>query len=139
TSAANGNSTYSNVANATTTSTGSVTVSFQDGSLPTSSYGGTRDTYLSQTYPTVNYGASQILIADGDDVSGFDLASALKWDLSSLPPGSTITAASITFYVTNSTTDHFEVYQLLRDWVESQATWNLAATGVSWALPGALD
>ena len=74
-----------------------VDVSFQDGVSPTTSYSGTTDTYLSQNAPTSNFGSSITLLLDGDDPggSGNDLASILRWDISSIPAGSIVDAAQV--------------------------------------------
>ena len=67
-----------------------ITDSFQEGVAPTAGYAGTTDTYMSSNAPTSNFGSSAMLLLDGDDPggSGNDLASLLKWDISSIPPGS---------------------------------------------------
>ena len=45
------------------------TTSFQDGVFPTSSYSGTRDTYLASSAPSTNYGpTTTTLWVDGDGV-----------------------------------------------------------------------
>src|SRR5262245_46415409 len=56
-----------------------VTVSFQDGVLPTSSYAGTQDASIKQANATTNFGAATTLEADGDDGSGVDKSALMKW------------------------------------------------------------
>jgi len=114
-------------------------LSFQDGMTPTVSYAGTRDTSLSQNQPTTVFGLSTTLLVDGDDPSGTgnDLSSLLRWDISAIPPGSSIESAEITLQVTNSSTGNYGVYQLLAPWIETEATWNQSAAATSWQLAGA--
>ena len=115
------------------------TQSFQDGVYPNLSYAGTRDTYISEENPNNNYGNSGTLLVDGDDPpsSGQDKSVLLKWNVSSIPPGSTIISASITIHVTDPTDDPYKIYELKRDWVENEATWNDYSSGNSWQSPGA--
>ena len=110
-----------------------VTLSFQDGLFPSPSYTGTRDVQILRTNSNTNFGSSQQLEADGKP----DSASLLKWDLSAIAPGSTISAASIQLNITNSTKHNYELYALQRDWSESQATWKKYATGEKWSTAGA--
>jgi len=109
--------------------------SFQDGVSPTVSYAGTRDTYIDASSPDTNYGGSGVttLVSDGDP----DQAAMLQWDISSISPGSTVQAASITLSVTSPSIDTYELYEMKRDWVETEATWNHYATGNPWQQPGA--
>lgn len=117
-----------------------VTLTFQDGVSPSASYSGTADAYLSQAAPTSKYWGNSSLRVDGDDPagSGNDLSTLLAWDISAIPAGSTVTAASITLQITNATAVPYPVYPVLRRWVEREVTWNLAATGSSWQAGGAL-
>ncbi|MCE1252216.1 MAG: DNRLRE domain-containing protein [Anaerolineae bacterium] len=73
----------------------------------------------------------------------------IKWDLSSIPAGATITAASMSYYVTDAATTYaYSLYQLRRAWVEGTndgtagtgASWNYYGAGTgSWAATGAQD
>jgi hypothetical protein len=114
-----------------------VTKAFQNGVAPSSTYAGTRDTYISEASPTTNYGTATPLLLDGDTTGGKDAYVLLKWDVTAIPSGSTVQSAKVKFYVTNASTQTYEFYALNRAWVETQATWNLAATGSSWSVPGA--
>ena len=69
---------------------GTNAISFQDGVSPNSDYSGTRDTVLSQSAPSVNFGGDFALYVDGDDPpgSGKDLSTLLYWDISGIPQGS---------------------------------------------------
>ena len=72
---------------------------FQDAVCPDAGYAGTTDAYLSQAGPGSNFGASTTLLVDGDDPSatGNDKATVIRWDVSSIPAGSTVESAQITF------------------------------------------
>jgi hypothetical protein len=109
--------------------------SFQDGVSPTVSYVGTRDTYIDVDNPDMNYGGDSVmtLASDGDP----DQAAILRWDISSISAGSTVQAASITLGVTNPSRDTYELYEMKRDWVETEATWSDYSTGNPWQHPGA--
>jgi hypothetical protein len=61
----------------------------------------------------------------------------LKWDVTAIPAGSTVTAASLTVHVTNVSPGTYELYEMKRNWVENQASWTLYATGASWQTAGA--
>ncbi|MCH7764361.1 MAG: VCBS repeat-containing protein, partial [Candidatus Marinimicrobia bacterium] len=80
-----------------------------------------------------NYGSSIEILIDGSP----DYGTVIKWDISAIPSGEIIQSASITFTVFSSTGDVYEVYEMKRDWVESQATWNEYASGSSWETGGA--
>jgi hypothetical protein len=109
------------------------TISFQDGLFPTTAYAGTRDLRIRSGNPTTNYETNTTLGVDGSPDDGV----LLKWDTSAIPAGITVDSASITIYVIGTSTDNYELYELKKDWDEAQASWNNAATGVSWSVPGA--
>ncbi|MFB3077654.1 MAG: Calx-beta domain-containing protein, partial [Lysobacterales bacterium] len=107
-----------------------VTVSFQDG---VNGYSGTVDTKLKVNSSSTNYGSDIALEVDGSP----DESTLLSWDVTSIPPGSIIELADITVNVTNKSGDDYEFYQMLRPWVEDEATWDDYASGQSWQVPGA--
>lgn len=115
-----------------------VTVSFQNGVLPTSSNAGNTDSSIKQATATTNYGTAISLEADGDDGSGADKSALLRWTLSGIPVGSIVQSASITLQISNETNNTYNVHSLLRSWNESEVTWQNAATGAPWATAGAL-
>src|SRR5690606_704997 len=77
-------------------STAPTTISFQNGALPTADYAGSQDATIREARPTTNYGADDTCEADGDDGNGVDKSCLLHWDVSEIPEGSEVTAASIT-------------------------------------------
>jgi len=115
-----------------------VTISFRNGALPTSSYAGTDDTTIRQGSPTTNYGTTTACELDGDDGSGVDKTCLVKWAIAGIPTGSIVQSVTLTFRIVDSTGHTYTLYDAARAWTESQATWNLAATGNAWGTPGAL-
>lgn len=86
-----------------------ITVSFRQGALPT----------------------------DGDAGSGRDESFLVSWDVSSIPAGSVVQSASLTFYVTNVSGNTYPIYPVLRRWTETSASWSRASSSVTWAVAGA--
>ena len=111
---------------------GANTLAFQQGAAPSVSYDGARDTKLLSESPATNFGSVDFLEVDG---SPKDVILA-KWDVSAIPPGVTVTAASMVVDVVNASVQDYGVYGLLKDWNEQQATWELASTGVPWETVG---
>jgi hypothetical protein len=118
---------------------GSTTIAFQNGAQPTSAYAGNIDTHLSQANATTNYATAASLLVDGDDPngSGQDKRALLRWDVSAIPAGKTVTSASLTFNVTDASTQAYQVYQLKRTWAETGPTWGVYGSGTSWQTAGA--
>jgi len=89
------------------------------------------DTYISEAEPDSNFGNVPTLRVDGDDPpeTGTDLRALLKWDVSTIPPGSTVTSATISVNITNQSAGTYQIYQMrplleLGEWDESTVTWN---------------
>ncbi len=113
-------------------------ISFRNGALPTTSYGGSTDATIAQAQATTNFGNAASCEADGDDGSGVDKTCLLRWSLTGIPAGATVNSASIGLQVINSTANTYSAYALLRSFEESQATWNRASTAQAWGTAGAL-
>jgi hypothetical protein len=97
------------------------------------------DAGLSELSPTANSGAARTLKVDGDDPDpgGGDLYAALRWDLSQVPAGATVTSASVTLNISNPSPQTYGAYELKKAWNEGQLSWNQAATGSPWETAGA--
>ena len=67
-------------------------------------------------------------------------AGLVRFDISTMPGGLTITDAKLRLFVESADTGPFDVdvYKMLATWVEAEVTWNSASTGVPWGAPGAL-
>ncbi|MGR9105799.1 MAG: DNRLRE domain-containing protein, partial [Gammaproteobacteria bacterium] len=100
---------------------GPVTVDLQQG---LNGYSGAEDTYVASGSAAANQGAGPAILADGDDGPDDELISLLKWDVSSIPSGSTVTGASITLQVFNRSNDVYNLSAMLAAWSQSSATWN---------------
>lgn len=112
---------------------GPVTVSFQDGQAPTSSYAGTRDTMLDGDSPTAKNGADSSLSVEADT----EVLALLSWDLSAaIPTTAIVESASITLEISDKSPETFSLYEARRPWNEANATWNVWNTGSSWQTAG---
>jgi hypothetical protein len=112
---------------------GPAEIAFQDGLFPSLTYAGTRDTYINSKSTGTNFGTSTTLLIDGSP----DYATLLKWDVSAIPAGSTVTSAVIELNVTNTSSGTYEVYALQRAWDELSANWQRYVTGQNWSTAGA--
>lgn len=101
-------------------------------------YSGVEDGRLIQATPTTNYGTS-----DAFDmikaVSGQYTHSLIRFSgLSNISESVTVSSAILSLYHFNGTSvQTFSFRRLLRNWVESQATWNIYNTGNNWSTAGA--
>jgi Calcineurin-like phosphoesterase len=109
------------------------TLSFQDGVSPTTGYAGTRDTKIKSDATGTNFATATTVEVDGSP----DYSGLLKWDVTAIPAGSAVTAATISVNVVDVSTGTYEIYEMKRNWSETQATWNVFATGSSWQTAGA--
>ncbi|MGZ5526497.1 MAG: DUF4347 domain-containing protein [Methylomonas sp.] len=105
------------------------TTTFQDG---VNGYTGTTDTYLSSSSSGTNYGSSgtlQIITP----LLGSTQQSLISFDLSSIPAGSIVTGASVTFTASSaiSLLPSVNMYKMLSSWAESTSTWSSLGSGVS--------
>lgn len=117
-----------------------ITRAFQNGVSPSTSYAGTVDTTISQNQPTTNFASAPTILVDGDDPgsTGRDLSTLIKWDVTSIPAGSSIKSAQLKLNVVDVSSLTYEFYEMKRAWSESQATWNQYATGAAWQTAGGL-
>ncbi|WP_147451063.1 DNRLRE domain-containing protein [Corallococcus llansteffanensis] len=117
-----------------------VTVSFQRGVSPSSTYAGVSDTWLQEGLPSTNAGVDTLLRMDRDypSASGQSANALLRFDLSTLPAGATVRSVKLTVNVTNRTSgEGFFLYAAGRDWNEAQATWARATSTSTWSAAGA--
>ena len=98
----------------------------------------TEDTYMSAAATTTYYGTSTTIEIDRN-TSSSGRGAVLKWDLSSIPPYATITSASVTFNVTNTSTLAYNLYQMKRFWVEEMVNWQAYNGGNAWGTVGAAN
>ncbi|TQV66521.1 metallophosphoesterase family protein [Exilibacterium tricleocarpae] len=82
------------------------------------------DTFVAQSRPSSNYnGSSEGLLADGSDSTYGSLMSLLKFDVSSLPECSEVTAATLRLRVTNRSQGNYLVHNSTINWSADSATW----------------
>jgi len=86
---------------------------------------------------TSNYGTGASLCV-GNDQANSERA-AIRFDLSSIPPGATVTSCLLTLTVRQVTSPTSgRIVRLRRgDWSEAGSTWNAYKAGASWTAPGA--
>ncbi|MEM4723452.1 MAG: DNRLRE domain-containing protein [Candidatus Hadarchaeum sp.] len=99
-------------------------------------YMGTTDTTLHEDFPHSNFGNVWYLRV------GFEHedSALIRFDLSSIPPGSRIVCAVLSLYAERWTGAPFELrvgaYNVKRPWVDMEATWLWARSGIPWQTPG---
>ena len=100
---------------------------------------GVEDTRLKQSEPTVNLGSEGDLEVTKYGV-GDHSHTIIKFPTSGISGAVTVSACELGFYVYGSeAAQTCKITQLLRNWVEAQATWNIYSTGNSWTTGGALS
>ncbi|NLE77017.1 MAG: DNRLRE domain-containing protein, partial [Chloroflexi bacterium] len=139
-SAATATPTSTPTSTATRTATATPTVppdlvleaTFQQGAA---GYAGARDTFVGQWYPDRTYSPlTFVRIRAGDIEAGF-----FSFDVSAIPSNATVVDAKLQLYAlqrSNANYTYPAAYQMRRSWVDTQATWQQAASGTPWALPG---
>jgi ferric-dicitrate binding protein FerR (iron transport regulator) len=119
-----------------------VTLAFQDDVSPMPRYAGTRDCQVGEFKQDAdrNYGTGGQVWVDGDcrPPQGDDRYALVRWDLSAIPPGSSVLSVTVSVQVVNDPGGHpYDFYEMKREWVENQATWNHSASKRPWQVPGA--
>lgn len=98
------------------------------------------DIRIRQGNPNVNEGATTDLIAGPGGGANNAYRSLLEFDVSSLaaPPAgaSLVLTFDQSFGEQNSLAQTYTLHRLTSAFVESEATWNAAATSVPWSIPG---
>jgi hypothetical protein len=73
------------------------------------------DTYIDSTQPTTNFGSGELLL-----VFGTSQVAYVQFDLSSIPPGASISQATLKLYVNSVTAGGvFDVWSINQPWTES--------------------
>jgi len=97
------------------------------------------DTYIQAGAPTSNYdGVSTVSLGDNDGGGSNAVRMLLKFDVSSISSGDSVSAATLTLHANSGgdgaglTPWNITVNRLLANWVEAEATWNNYKTGTAW-------
>ena len=99
-------------------------------------YAGTRDTFISSYAADSNYCLQSNLLVTNDSLQ----ESLLRFDLGGIPAGAAIRQATLRLHAYNRDQAgalDVQVHRLLRNWVDSQANWQRAASGIDWGQRGA--
>lgn len=97
------------------------------------------DTYLKvgNNAQDTNFGSSTVIyIGSAIDSTHRGL---IKFDFSSIPSAAILSSATLEIYMSAEGSDFARtigIYRIIRSWVETQTTWNIASTGVNWGSPG---
>lgn len=108
---------------------------------------GVTDTTLSSAQPTTNqdtiasYGVGQKWLSVGNNSTTYGKTrAALKFTTSAIPTTATVLESRLFMWGAETTTDTngaiYELHGLTKDFNETQATWNNAATGTAWTTAG---
>jgi PKD repeat protein len=101
-------------------------------------YAGTTDTAIASFNPTLNRGEQPTYELINEIDSGLLVRFAIfQSEGGPVPNNATITSATLSFYKWAGAGSTFKASRLLKNWNESQANWNVAATGTNWTTPGA--
>ena len=100
-------------------------------------YAGAQDTHMEQYSASTNFSGQDAFRVGYKQT----LAGLLQFDLSSVPPGVSISSARLQVYATGwgGVNIGMGAYALLRTAELAQATWNQASTGQAWGLSGCND
>lgn len=97
------------------------------------------DTFLNSVNTTTNYATDvELGIGERND-SDLTVRSLIKFDLSTIPSNSVTSSNILSLYITrdlSSNARDASMYRVLRNWVESQATWNNWSSGNAWTTAG---
>jgi len=117
-----------------------ITRTFRNGE---NSYLSASDTRIAQGSATTNYEGGTVLVVDGDETSGNDVATVMRWGNLELPAGAVITSATVTLNIGGGTDSGsataYQLYALTRGWDSAVATWERADYANNWGASGALN
>ncbi len=100
-------------------------------------YSGTHDSYLSRWHSNLNFGSRIDLLNHPSHYADLIRFSVFTDEGGPVPRGAQIESAVVSLYKYSSYDHHFGLYRVLRDWQETQVTWNNANAAEAWSLPGA--
>lgn len=80
------------------------------------------DTYTYRAYPNGNYGDYAVLYTGS--LNEYNHHSLLSFNLNAIPSGVTLTEATLSLYMTESSGQSVNVHRITNSWGENTATWN---------------
>ncbi len=104
-----------------------------------------KDNSPDEYYPTTNYGScDRVFLTGGTGTRGRGM---FRFDLSSIPPGTTITSGTLYLYrILGTGSGNVNVHRIINDWTEGTApcngtvgmvsNWNQRAAGTNWTTAG---
>jgi hypothetical protein len=102
----------------------------------------TVDAHIYAISPDTNYGASNPMRIGVASTTQY-YRGLWKFDVSSIPSGSVVSAASLTLNCSaatdNSKHSYLKIYRQLKAWVEAEVTWNIYSTGNNWTSAGGFN
>ncbi|MBI5871137.1 MAG: DNRLRE domain-containing protein [Actinobacteria bacterium] len=93
------------------------------------------DTWIANAGATLNYGASTDLVVGNYNASSDNRRGLLRFDLSVIPVGSTVNAATMSLYQhaqEDASTPQLGVYYATRSWTEGTGSGTATADGATW-------
>ncbi len=101
-------------------------------------YAGTRDAFVYEYQKDANFGKWTSLI---DNATTWRYASMVRFAIfqsegGPVPDGAVIESATLSLYKSSSYNYTYRAYPLLRDWKETEVTWNSSAAGIPWSSGG---
>ena len=108
--------------------------SFQDG---VAGYAGTLDTAIKESERDASFGTDSRLVLDGNAVGESDRGDSalIRWSEISVPRDTSVVGASVSVSVLRDG-DVFDIKPILKHWEFGEVTWNQAANGQPWEIPG---
>jgi hypothetical protein len=95
------------------------------------------DTYIRSNQATTNFGTATSMSVFRTVFLGRTDRAILEFDVSAIPVGAHVSSATLTLNVTIAVAALLNVHRLTQaGFSESQATWNVYATGQAWTTPG---
>lgn len=99
------------------------------------------DTDMHQNSPTTNFGTSaELRVGEFLGAANAEGRTLIELNITSIDSGSNISAAEISLFLYNNVSggaETWSIYRVIRDWVETEATWNKFSTaGGNWGTAG---
>lgn len=111
--------------------------------MPTTTLQGaavTEDALMRDTDAASNFGTITTFLI-GEEVGGANSVdrTLIQFDLTSIPSSAVVSGGTMSVYLSTNTSNNtrtLRAYRVLRNWVETEATWNSYSSGNSWDTAG---